>query len=846
MINQSKITLIKTIRRSIYKYLFLFASLILVNSAYAENIYQSFCKQRGGTYICTQDGLSPTNPTFYWLNGPEFPSNSTVEAYNKKLFALNLGYASGYDCVNFGICYEAKAIQGACSNPNATSYWSNDYQRIILYIGAGGGYGGQACSYNIYRNGQLYNQNACYNCWSVAVKTCPVGWHAQASDTPNGQPGFCYKQGSSTNPPKQLGPANPCDGNPSTKFPITLSNGNKYKKELDYQSYGPMPVSFTRHYNSEGTFRNLDIGKNWIFEYDRSIYIDYLGFAYAKRHDGKMFTYQYDSALQKYKTDADTSHKLTEIKDSNGIRIGWSFENATDNSVEVYDAQGKLLSISNPAGLTISLDYDVATNNEGDGNSATPDRIIDSAGREHRIKYSPTVSGRISGFVDSAGGQYSLTYNIEGNLISLTYPDGTFKTYHYENTFWKQALTGITDESGYRHLTWTYGSTQSDSKNFGKAISGELAGGVEKETISINQSRDNGGFVATVTNSLGAARTYTFLDIAGVKRLTGQSQPAGSGCSAAASALTYDANGNVSSRVDFNGNKTTYIYDLTRNLETSRTEGLTAAGAATTATRTITTTWHATWRLPLVISEYNGASATGTPLKRTTNVYDSKGNITSYTEEDPVRSLSRTTTTTYTYSTAVPGLALEKVEDGPRPTDIDRTIYTYYPHDATCVASTATPLVDPLTSTSPTNLGCRGQLLSVLRPVGITTYDRYNHHGQLEQMTDPNGVVTEFTYDLRQRLTSETTGTESTQFTYDNAGLLVQTKFPDNSELNYVYDNAHRLTEISNTTGDKVVYTLDSEGNRTQEVMYDAYGSIAKSLTRQFDALNRAQQVTGE
>lgn len=48
----------------------------------------------------------------------------------------------------------------------------------------------------------------------------------------------------------------------------------------------------------------------------------------------------------------------------------------------------------------------------------------------------------------------------------------------------------------------------------------------------------------------------------------------GSGCGASASSLTYDANGNVATRKDFNGKLTSYSYDLTRNLETQRKEGL--------------------------------------------------------------------------------------------------------------------------------------------------------------------------------------------------------------------------------------------------------------------------------
>jgi len=54
----------------------------------------------------------------------------------------------------------------------------------------------------------------------------------------------------------------------------------------------------------------------------------------------------------------------------------------------------------------------------------------------------------------------------------------------------------------------------------------------------------------------------------------GSDQPAGAGCSAAASVISYDANGNVASRTDFNGNRSCYAYDLSRNLGTTRLEGL--------------------------------------------------------------------------------------------------------------------------------------------------------------------------------------------------------------------------------------------------------------------------------
>ena len=90
-------------------------------------------------------------------------------------------------------------------------------------------------------------------------------------------------------------------------------------------------------------------------------------------------------------------------------------------------------------------------------------------------------------------------------------------------------------------------------------------------------------------------------------------------------ATTFDANGNVASRIDWNGNKTCSLYDLARNLETRRIEGLNSAAscasllAASPPTlaapnRMTQTQWSTDWRLPLAMSE---------PLRKTTYTYGS-------------------------------------------------------------------------------------------------------------------------------------------------------------------------------------------------------------------------------
>lgn len=110
---------------------------------------------------------------------------------------------------------------------------------------------------------------------------------------------------------------------------------------------------------------------------------------------------------------------------------------------------------------------------------------------------------------------------------------------------------------------------------------------------------------------------------------------------------------------------------------------------------------------------------------------------------------------------------------------------------------------------------------------------------------DPNGVVTTLTYDLRQRLTSRSVGNELTGYQYDGVGQLTQVTLPDNSRLNYTWDPAHRLTGISDTLGNQVIYTLDAMGNRINEEVKDPQGALARTRARVYDALNRLQTLTG-
>jgi uncharacterized protein RhaS with RHS repeats len=84
----------------------------------------------------------------------------------------------------------------------------------------------------------------------------------------------------------------------------------------------------------------------------------------------------------------------------------------------------------------------------------------------------------------------------------------------------------------------------------GAAVSTEHAAGVDKYSINDSRSTSSGAGTMVVTYPSGASYTSTYASVNGFSKETANTQPAGSGCSAATSARTYDANGNTASVVD--------------------------------------------------------------------------------------------------------------------------------------------------------------------------------------------------------------------------------------------------------------------------------------------------------
>jgi YD repeat-containing protein len=593
--------------------------------------------------------------------------------------------------------------------------------------------------------------------------------------------------------------------------PINHGNGNKRQLESDYPNPNANSLQLQRSYNGN-SIRNGRYGARWSSNFDRMIWSDaaYPNNIGVQRDDGKMLTFALVNS--NYQSDADIKDSLTRLTTLTlfgSYTAGWQYRIAADQSLERYDAGGKLLSITSREGRVQTLSYSDATTPA----TVAPQpglllRVTDQFGRQLNFTYDS--SSRVVQMTDPTGKAVSYSYDSYNNLASVTYQDGKTRTYVYNEPAYTgganlpTALTGIVDENGARFATFNFDSS-------GRGISTEHAGGVEKYSIAYTQP----GSQSTVTDPLGTVRTYTFQTLLNTIKGSGQNQPGGAGCGAASSAITYDANGNVATRTDFNGTVTTYSYDLTRNLETSRVEA-----SGTSQARTITTAWHATYSLPLQIGE---------PKLLTTYTYDTSGNLLGKTvqatnDATGAQGLSPSlvgTARTWSYTYNNVGQVLTAT--GPRTDVADKTTYTY---------------------------DSSGNLSTITNAVGqVTTLSNYDANGRVGLITDANGATTALTYSSRGWLTGKTVTSastiETTTYGYDGVGQLTLVTLPNTSTVSYTYDPAHRLINIADSLGNSIAYTLDNMGNRISEQVKDPSGALARQTSRVVDALNRIQQITG-
>jgi YD repeat-containing protein len=354
----------------------------------------------------------------------------------------------------------------------------------------------------------------------------------------------------------------------------------------------------------------------------------------ASRGAGNWVTFSRTSAADSAKPDSDVNDRLV------ALTSGWRYFDSRSQTQEDYDSTGLLKSITRARGGRLLYSYsDSATEPSVAPAPGLLIKVEDPFGRAVQFGYEQpegTTTPRVTRVVDPDGQVIQISYDDSGNLSRLTWPDNTFRRFLYEHSGLPWALTGILDENNVRYSTYAYDQE-------GRAASTEYAGGANRYSLTYGVPprwvttetydsriqtlwRDHYWTVpqdVSVEAPNGTGFSLGASLIQGTPRVTTRSQPAGAGCNASSSRLTYDTNGNVVSKTDFNGTKSCHAYDLIRNLETSRIDGLSAevdcsevevVGTVLPAeSRKVSTRWHPDWQLPTGIAE---------PRKLITHVYN--------------------------------------------------------------------------------------------------------------------------------------------------------------------------------------------------------------------------------
>ena len=680
--------------------------------------------------------------------------------------------------------------------------------------------------------------------------------------------------GGSCKKPKQPPITTPKAGNPIAPFtgvktepvPTGVQIGG-VALTLTYDSTSRVPGSVSSLFDQLPSFGGI-----WFSSLHRKLTVSAnRKTALLARGDGRILGLTGDGTGT-FTTSANLGGRLVSI---NG---GYRYLDDSSMAQEIYSDSGLLTGLTTVSGKQLTFAYDT------DDNLIT---VQDDTGRVIRFEYAAVIIGSplqlVSRIVDATGQAIVASYDgTTGNLSSLTWQDGMTRQFLYENTNFPWALTGVADESTSRYSYFNYDSE-------GRAISTEHAGGANRFSVTYTQppsmkvvdSIDGGsgvllsrtrswelpsGVVLTTPN--GTTSEMSLQSQRGVPSLTGMSQPAGSGCTAATSAMAYDSNGNVANYDDFSGKRSCYAYDLTNNLANLVVEGLdntvdcssvlSANATLPVGSRKFSTQFHPDWGL---------STRTAQPLSIDTNVYNGQPDPTNGNaiascapagaqtpDGKPIAVLCKQVVqatldangrlglgaaldtgvaprvTSYTYDAA--GRTLTSTNSFN-----DTTTYTYY-------ATTA------FTGTGASAVGfTMGDLQSITGPTGqVTSFNAYDKAGRVLQMTDANGIVTNKTYTPRGWVNTVSVtppgGTaRTTTYTYDNVGQVIGVNNPNGTTLSFAYDAAHRLYQATDARGNSVSYGLDPSGNRVMEQLKDSSGTLLRDIRRTFDDLNHMQQM---
>jgi YD repeat-containing protein len=373
--------------------------------------------------------------------------------------------------------------------------------------------------------------------------------------------------------------------------PVYPGNGAVTLTEADFVSGDDIPMLFTRTYRSRSLGNSATaMGPVWFHSWQRN-----LGLANANsgssskvlafRENGEPVTFNWSAGI--WRTAGFTGLALAQSGS------GWTLTDLKTDTVESYSAQGVLLSEVTKTGFVRTLTY----GSSGLLATITQHAVGTDANYDITLRLDYDDKNRLARLSDPLGRMTQYGYDANGNLVSVTWPDGYVHRYVYDDARFKNALTGEIDEADNRIATWSYDAQ-------------ERAVGVSHPNATQNvQLAYNTG--STVITGRKGATTLNLSSVGGMLRPTGTTSAAGNSSSA------WDASGNLQKDADASGGTSEYSYD-----DASRPVRATVKSATGTSITTIRYADGTSLR-PSMIASPNLIQAF---------VYDASGNTTGVSE----------------------------------------------------------------------------------------------------------------------------------------------------------------------------------------------------------------------
>jgi len=418
-------------------------------------------------------------------------------------------------------------------------------------------------------------------------------------------------------------------------------------------------------------------------------------------------------------------------------------------SSTTYDAAGQVSTTVDPAGHSVSYQYDL------DGRTTITADTVGGLQREIQTVYD--AAGRAVESIDALGHATYFTYDAAGNIVSTTYANGSSDSATY-NT--QGHLVSRTDQLG-ETTNYRY-DTQGDATAVALPTLTTSGSPIRPE---YQYGYDKYGNRVSVTGPLGAVTSFGF-DALGHQ--IADTLPPVSGQVTLTATATYNDLGQLATSADYKGQITVYTYDVEGRVKTK------TYYASATDYQVGKVSGQTTYAYDL--NESDGVHTTVTDSLGTTDtLYDAEGR--------PIQIVSPQGTIHYVYDPATS----EHIETWTANSD------TTYGYDEEGRLSTVTVV----------------KRNGVKLTTSLMTTHQYDLDNNLISQTLPNGVTTTYGYDALNRLksvvTKNTAGTllsddEYTLLANGMRSVLSETELESTgtdftTTVDWFYDALARLTE---------------------------------------------------